>query len=58
MTAPWNVRVTPRHYTTAREQENPAVPDYFLVETRERGRWICSGTARTWLEAFLMGVAT
>ncbi len=40
---PWNVRV--------RE-----VRGCFCAETRIKGVWLDSGSAPTWLEAFLMGL--
>ena len=55
MNFPWNVRVTgcSTHYGDAR---NFLPPDYYTIEVRIKGKWYDAGTAKTWLEAFLMGV--
>jgi hypothetical protein len=56
MTAPWNVRVTPRYYSTLKKLVL-ASPDYFLVEIKVNGEWIAAGTAPTGWLAFWQGVA-
>lgn len=54
MNWPWNVRVTGRHNSLIGWQI--AKPDYYRVEVRIKGRWYDAGTAKTWFEAYLMGL--
>ena len=56
MTAPWNVRVTPR-WVGMKLLAEIRRPDFFAVHVRVKDGWQDAGTARSWWEAFWQGVA-